>query len=376
MGSVRKRGDRYFLDFYDQHNQRQRHLLPKGTTKAKARDQLRACEEMVAKGTFLPIKEIPKFSEVASGWLEYKRAKIRETTWEVYEGHIRNHFDDLKGLLINRITIVAVEKFITERQAQVMNIGTLRKILVTLGQILSYAVKHGYLDYNPLREAERPREQAKGQEEVDKISILNPGQITAFLEQVPDQRYQTLFLTAIMTGARQGELLGLKWDDINWKNKQVHIQRTFNKGRFFIPKTKGSRRHIDLAPVVVRELKRWRLACPTNDLDLVFPNEAGGPMNYSNMVQRYFLSALKAADLPRVRFHDLRHTNASIRLENGENIKYIQTQLGHANPTVTLNVYAHLMNATNQEAACRLENAVFGAVGHHLGTKTKKGVTV
>jgi integrase len=256
-----------------------------------------------------------------------------------------------------------------------MNIGTLRKILVTLGQILSYAVKHGYLDYNPLREAERPREQAKGQEEVDKISLLNPGQITAFLEQVPDQRYQTLFLTAIMTGARQGELLGLKWDDINWKNKQVHIQRTCNQGRFFIPKTKGSRRHIDLAPVVVRELKRWRLACPTNDLDLVSPNEAGGPMNYSNMVQRYFLSALKAADLPRIRFHDLRHTNASIRLENGENIKYIQTQLGHANPTVTLNVYAHLMNATNQEAACRLENAVFGAVGHHLGTKTKKGVT-
>jgi integrase len=66
-------------------------------------------------------------------------------------------------------------------------------------------------------------------------------------------------------------------------------------------------------------------------------------MNYSNMVQRYLLPALKAADLPRVRFHDLRHTNASLRLENGENIKYIQTQLGHANPTITLNVYAHLM---------------------------------
>ena len=96
-------------------------------------------------------------------------------------------------------------------------------------------------------------------------------------------------------------------------------------------------------------------------------------MNYSNMVQRYFLPALKAADLPRVRFHDLRHTNASLRLENGENIKYIQTQLGHANPTVTLNVYAHLMNATNQEAACRLENAVFGASGSKMVAGKKKG---
>lgn len=373
MGSVRKRRDRYFLDFYDQHGQRQRHLMPKGATKAQSKDQLRACEEMVSKGTFLPAKEVPKFAEAAREWVEHKRLNLRETTWEVYEGHIRNHFHDLNDLKINRTTIAKVEKFITDRQAQGMNIGTLRKILVSLGQILSYAVRHKYIDHNPLREAERPREQANGREEGDKVVIITPTQITILLEQVPDQKYQTLFLMAIMTGARQGELLGLKWGDINWKNKQVYIQRTFNKGRFFFPKTKGSRRHIDLSPVVVQELKRWRLACPTNDLDLVFPNEAGEPMNYSNMVQRYFLPTLKAASLPRVRFHDLRHTNASLRLENGENIKYIQTQLGHASPTVTLNVYAHLMNPTNQEAAFRLENAVFGAVGHHLGTKKEKG---
>jgi integrase len=115
MGSVRKRGGRYFLDFYDQHGKRQRPFMRKGATKAQAKDQLRACEEMVAKGTILPIKDVPKFSDVAADWLEYKRAKIRETTWEVYEGHIRNHFHDLKGSLINRITIAAVEKFITER---------------------------------------------------------------------------------------------------------------------------------------------------------------------------------------------------------------------------------------------------------------------
>ena len=117
--------------------------MPKGATKAQARDQLRACEEMVAKGTFLPIKEVPKFSEVAAEWLESKRAKILETTWEVYEGHIRNHFDDLKGLLSNRITIATVDKVIRERQSKGMNIGTLRKILVTLGQILGTKKKKG-----------------------------------------------------------------------------------------------------------------------------------------------------------------------------------------------------------------------------------------
>jgi integrase len=256
-----------------------------------------------------------------------------------------------------------------------MNIGILRKILVTLGQILSYAVRHKYIDHNPLREAERPgdnvrRNEIKGQGD---IKILNPGQINTFLGHVEDHKYRMLFMLAIFTGARQGELLGLKWSDINWKNRQVHIQRTFNKGRFFATKTKTSNRKIDLGPTVLKELKKWKLACLKNKLDLVFPTKTGEPINYSNMVQRHFFPALKAADLPRIRFHDLRHTNASLRLENGENIKYIQTQLGHASPTVTLNVYAHLMNPTNQEAACRLENVIFGESGSKMVAGIKKG---
>jgi integrase len=191
------------------------------------------------------------------------------------------------------------------------------------------------------------------------------------LGRVPDQKYHTLFLTAIMTGARQGEILGLKWGDFDWEIKQVYIQRTFNKGRFFTPKTKCSRRRIDLAPAVIRELKEWRLACPANSLDLVIPNKAAEPINHSNMVQRYFLPALMAAELPKIRFHDLRHTYASLLIEQRENIKYIQSQLGHSSPTVTLNVYAHLMKPTNQEAACQLENSVFGENGSRKG----KGVT-
>ncbi len=82
---------------------------------------------------------------------------------------------------------------------------------------------------------------------------------------------------------------------------------------------------------------------------------------------------LQAAGCPSIRFHDLRHTNASLRLENGENIKYIKNQLGHASPTITLNVYAHLMKPTNQEAACWLENAVFGENGTKMVAGKEKG---
>jgi len=229
-----------------------------------------------------------------------------------------------------------------------------------------------------LREAERPRGQAQLQEDQPgtqgDLKILTPPQINTLLAQVKDPKYRTLFMLAIFSGARQGELLGLRWNDVDWQNSQLHIQRTFNNGRLFTPKTQTSKRKIDLGPTVIKELKKWRLACPKNDLDLVFPNEAGNHMNNKNMLRRFFLPLLKDAGCPCFRFHDLRHTYASLLIEQGENIKYIQTQLGRSSPSVILNVYTHLMKPTNQEAACRLENAVFGATGHKMVTKNKKGL--
>ena len=124
---------------------------------------------------------------------------------------------------------------------------------------------------------------------------------------------------------------------------------------------------------MMAELKRWRLACPPNELNLIFPNEAGGPLNHNNVVSRYFEPALSAAKLGKVRFHDLRYTYASLLIEQGENIKYIQSQLGHSSLTVTLNVYAHLMKPVNQKAALRLESSIFGT-SHNLFTNKEKGL--
>lgn len=367
--AIRKRNGTYFLDFYDQYGERQRHMLPKGSTKAQAKEELRAIEEQVQRGIFTPTKRALTFGQVAQEWIEYKRPRLRETTWECYEGHVRNHFGELNGLKISQVTTAVVERFITSRQVEGMPIGTIRKILVTLGQILGYAVRHKHLDHNPLRDAERPRDPGEGKKD---IMIMRPEEIRAFIDSTPSQRYRTLFLVGIMTGARQGELLGLKWSDLDLTNKQLRIQRTYTKGRFFNPKTRTSTRAIDLAPMVLSELKKWRLACPPNDMDLIFPNENGGPINYSNMVNRHFSPALQAAGLPVMRFHDLRHTYASLLIEQGENIKYIQTQLGHSSPMVTLNVYAHLMETRNQAAAERLENTIFGNRAQNGHRKQKR----
>jgi integrase len=174
-----------------------------------------------------------------------------------------------------------------------------------------------------------------------------------------------------MSGARQGKLFGLKWTDVDWFNRQIHIQRTFNSDEWYKPKRKTSNRKIDLGPTTMASLRKWRLKCPNSTLDLVFPNDAGKPLDHGNLMNRHYYPALKKAELARIRFHDLRHTYASLLIKQGENIKYIQTQLGHASPTVTLDVYAQLMKPVNRETACRLEKTVFGESGSKMVAKLK-----
>ena len=286
---------------------------------------------------------------------------------------MKRHFKDVDNLKLNRITVAKVEKFITARQKNGMNITTLRKIIVTFNQVMNYAVRHKYIDHNPVRDAERPRGQ--GKEDDQAIHVLNPEQINSFLSQVKVKMFLILFKLAIMSGARQGELLGLRWPEVDWSTKQIHIKRTFNNGAWYKPKSKASKRKIDLGPVMMSELKKWKLACPPSKLDLVFPNSQGRAMNHGNMLRRHFWPAIKAAGCPKIRFHDLRHTYASFLIEQGENIKYIQSQLGHSSPMVTLTIYAHLLNPVNQEAACRLEKAILEPTGHNSVTTTKKGAT-
>jgi integrase len=375
MACITKRRGKYVIDCYDQNGKRYRKTLPKGINREERRKALREIEEKIEQRSFIHDSKIPLFSEIKSQWLEYKKQFLRETTWETYSTNAKNHFNDLDPLKITRITTVTIEKFIGNRQKQGMNINTLRKIIVGLNQIMAYAVRHRIISFNPVHDAERPRRKGKEGEEKS-IVILKPKQIRTLLDSVKDQKYKTLFLTAIMTGARQGEVLGLKWSDVDFQKKQVCINRTFNMGRFFTPKTKGSIRRIDLAPIVVKDLLAWKLKSGGRKDDLVFPSESGGPMNSCNMVSRHFRPALKKAEIERIRFHDLRHTYASLLIHQGENIKYIQTQLGHSSPSVTLNVYAHLMKDQNQEAACRLENAIFKATGHNLVTEENKELTV
>jgi integrase len=192
-----------------------------------------------------------------------------------------------------------------------------------------------YVKNDPSEHVKRPRTAGA------RIEILSPPEIERLLAK-SSRRYRLAFLTCVLTGLRAGELWALRWSDIDWNALQINVSQSLWRGQIQTPKSRSSFRKVDIPEQLAHGLKKWRLIFPQNKLDLVFSTRNGKPVCHDNVVKRYFNPALKRAGLRHVCFHSLRHTNASIRIAAGQNIKYIQNQLGHSSIKITLDVYGHL----------------------------------
>ena len=223
----------------------------------------------------------------------------------------------------------------------------------------------------------RPPHEITG-EEVTETMVLNPREIRALLDKAPE-RYKALLTTAILTGARQAELLALTWDNVDWEHQQICVRRSLCRQRdekggivFNPPKTKAGNRRVDMAPELVKALKDWRTMqqldrecmsdknrAQAEEYDLVFPSPTGYPESHSNMLRDGFYPALKASKIKKIKFHWLRHTYASLLIEMKENLAYIASQLGHSSPEITLRVYTHFINQNKKGSAIKLGAIVF-----------------
>jgi len=403
MAVVKRRG-KWVLDYYDQNGKRRWETTQGNQKEAKELLAERVIE--IGKGDYLPPskKKIP-FSEFAHQWLTGREAKIRPSTIEQYRDHINRHLAPFFGsVLVGRIDIPLVEAYINrkdkerkeagaiqgkakldgrqltpEEQAEVKRIigmATINKTLTTLGSILKYAVIRKLLDSNPVSLVERLKPGAQEySDEKEPAHCLTPEQVRLFLAEAEPGLYQTLLTTAVMTGMRQEELLALRWGDIDWVSGQILVRRVLSRNigewKFYEPKTKTSRRDIDVDPSLLLELKKWRLQVGKSELDnLVFPSPSGAPMHRGTLYMRGFLPALRRSGVPRVRFHDLRHTYASLLIDQGEHPKYIQVQMGHSSISMTMDVYGHLMNKVNATSANRLAKTILGETLEGNGSKS------
>ena len=166
---------------------------------------------------------------------------------------------------------------------------------------------------------------------------------------------------AITTGLRQGELLGLQWDDVDFDGAALHVRHTLHElnGRLWIgePKTRRARRQVDLPTIAIAALQdhQERMLIEGHPHGLVFRDTRRGPLRKSNLVRRSFLPLLKRAGLPAIRFHDLRHTAATLLLAQGVHPKIVQERLGHSQISLTLDTYSHVLPGMGREAASKLD---------------------
>ena len=179
-------------------------------------------------------------------------------------------------------------------------------------------------------------------------------------------------MTAALTGLREGELLGLTWGDLDWSNPRVHVRQALVRGKLMEPKTPYALRSVPLPSQLIVELKRWQIACPPSELDLVFPNNAGHPESPTNLINRGLHPALRRAGLRKIRFHDLRHCYASLLIDAGEPLLVVSRLLGHSSIKITADTYGHLMPDIVEGIAQRLGDRIFAdsdrESGNFLGT--------
>ena len=224
---------------------------------------------------------------------------------------------------------------------------TINYALHVLKFILKDAMEQGHLTESPAAHVKPLRSLEHADD--DRLQVLQPGEIMRLLN-ASEEPYSTLYQVAVGTGCRRGELLGLRWGDLDLHKGLLHVRRTRGRvkdGEDYVIreaslKTRYSRHTIDLSPALVQAL----LAFPAGDdpdEDYVFRSpQTGGPLDPDNLDRR-FQADLTLAGLPEIRFHDLRHTHATLLIAAGVHPKAIQACMGHASITTTLNTYGHLM---------------------------------
>ncbi len=334
-GSIQKKGDTYFAVLAIG---QKRKWFKGGHAKKDAERVLAEKLNELNHGTY---RELPKitFKDYADYWIKnYAEARLKPSTLSGYSDIILKLLVPAwKRIQISAISIGHLQAYVARRRDSV-SAKTVCNEIAVIKLMFKHAHRWGYIRLNPAEHLERPK--AKKAE----ITVLTPEEVKILILNTAPH-YQIAFLTCVLTGMRAGELWGLHWSEVLWDTKQIFVRQSLWGGEFQEPKTSYSVRKIDIPDLLVNELRKWKSA--SQESPLVFPSPEGMPSCHNNVVKRYFNPALEKAKLRHVSFHSLRHTNASMRIAAGLNIKYIQTQLGHASIKMTLDIYGHLFNDAN-----------------------------
>jgi integrase len=308
-----------------------------------------------------------KVGEYLERWLvDSVLDTVRPTTYERYEQIVRIHVRPALGSVkLKNLTPVHVRGLYREKLEAGLSARTVQYIHVTLHKALKQAVQDGLIPRNATEAVKAPQVRR------EEMRPLSGDQVKVLLEVARGDRLEALYVLAIHTGLRQGELLGLKWEDVDLESGTLRVRRTLVTAKggpvLTAPKTKGSRRSVKLTQGAVEAL-RSHLKHQLQEIDragslwrengLMFASESGEPLDRRYLTSCRYKALLKRAELPMIRFHDLRHTCATLLLSKNVNPKIVSEMLGHASIAITLDTYSHVLPNMRDQAAAAMEEAL------------------
>jgi integrase len=313
----------------------------------------------------------PRFEVAQAGqlWLQRGRdKKLEATTIKYYEEHVLLHINPYIGAKkLSELTAPAVSAFADRLREEGRSGEMIRRAVRSLGSIFKEARRRGLASHYPtddldldLPERDDPRVVSPSKAELQAIIAGAAG------------RWRPLILVAAFCGLRASELRGLRWDDVNFEDREITIkQRADARNKIGRLKSKAAYRSIPMPSMVVNTLREWRLVCPKGELGLVFPSGAGKVESHSNVAQRGLEPILRKAGIvvledgvakPKYGLHSLRHAAASLWIENGTNAKRIQTLMGHSSIQLTFDRYGHWLrdDVADQKAAEDIQFRLLG----------------
>jgi integrase len=335
-----------------------------GQTRKEAHEKLKNAQHEYEQGILAtgPQQTVKQYLEY---WLEdVHKAKLRLGSYDAYRTILNRHLiPELGHIRLQKLTTQLVQSFYAKKQKQGYSASRVRAIHVVLHKSLEHAKRIKLVGSNVCDGVELPRS------EQHEIQPLTPEQARLLLQKVREHHLEALLTLALTTGMRKGEILALRWQDINLQKGNLQIRRTlsymahygFKEGE---PKTAKSKRTIALPQFVIETLKRHytlqqeaRLQASEawDEHDLVFPNKHGGfivPMTLAN----HFTRLLVEIGLPHIRFHDLRHSAATLLLSMGVPAKVVQEILGHSTFSTTMDRYSHVLPSMQQEAMEKMDD--------------------
>ena len=250
-----------------------------------------------------------------------------------------------------------VERIESQKQPKGLSAKTVRNIHQIISSALKLANEQRLIARNPADGCALPKAERK------EMQTLPVEQLTSFLREAKDSGVYELYYLDLATGLRRGELLGLKWTDVDLDRGVLKIQRAISRQNGKVVeaplKTKNAYRTLPLSADAIDVLMQQRRK--TGNSEWVFPSPTGGPMSPDSVLHMLH-RVLKRAGLPKVRFHDLRHTFATLALQNGVDVKTVSGVLGHFSAGFTLDTYAHVTTSAKREAAKTMGNILSGAV--------------